>query len=98
MDTAQFDLPVRILVRSGDPVMEIYSAEEACDFLMGWPVQDGPIFERAMAACLAASANPGVGEEARRSFTTFARTAGILARDVPLDSLYEGERLKQLRE
>lgn len=98
MDAAQFDLPVRILMQSGEPVTEIYSAEEACDFLMNWPVQDGPIYERAMASCLAASADAGACEEARKSFVTFARATGILARDVPLDSLYEGERLKYLQE
>lgn len=35
MDSAQFDLPVRIIMRGNEPVMEVYSAEEACDVLMG---------------------------------------------------------------
>ncbi|WP_163268004.1 DUF982 domain-containing protein [Chelativorans alearense] len=94
MDAAQFKLPVRLELRRGEPVSEIYSAEHALDFLMAWPVQKGPVFERAIAACLAASADPESVEEAHRTFSSFARASGILARDVPLDSLYEGERLK----
>ncbi|MCT7374963.1 DUF982 domain-containing protein [Chelativorans salis] len=95
MDAAQFKLPIRLVPHPHEPVVEIYSAEEALDFLMSWPVQEGGLFERTLAACLAASADPTSTEEARRIFSSFARAVGVIARDVPLDSLYEGERLKQ---
>lgn len=94
MDAAQFKLPVRLVLHPGEPVSEIYSAEHALDFLMEWPMQDGPLFERAVTACISASADPASAEEAHRNFVSFARASGILAADVPLDSLYEGERLK----
>ena len=98
MDAAQFILPVRLVIRPGEPVTEIYSAEEASDFLKSWPTQDGPIMQRAHEACSTATDDTTSCEEARNAFLTFARASGILARDVSLDSLYEGERLKQLPE
>ncbi|UUP16490.1 DUF982 domain-containing protein [Nitratireductor thuwali] len=95
MDAYQFDLPVRLVLQPGQPVIEIYSAEEALDLLMTWPVQDGPLYQRAMDSCVAAIAGTGTLDEARRAFTNVARVTKVLAKDVPLDSLYEGERLKQ---
>lgn len=95
MDTFQFDLPVRLVLRPGQPVTEVYSAEEALDLLMVWPVQDGPIYQRAMNSCVAAIAGTESTDAARRAFTNVARASKVLAKDVPLDSLYEGERLKQ---
>ena len=96
MYAAQFALPVRIVMRAGEPVTEIYSAEEALDLLMAWPIQDGRIFNRAMETCLAASADPALAEDARRQFVAFANASGLMARDVPLDSLYENGELKPL--
>jgi hypothetical protein len=96
MDAAHFALPVRIVVRSGEPVTEIYSAEEALALLIGWPTQEGPVIQRAMSACLAASADSSTAEEARKAFVSFANASGIIARDVPLDSLYENGELKPL--
>lgn len=97
MDLAQFELPVRIILRPGDGVTEIYSAEEALDLLMSWPVQQGPIMEEAMGACLMASADPTKAEIARVAFVSFARASDILAKDLTIDSLYENGRLKELR-
>lgn len=97
MDGAQFELPVRVVFRAGDAVTEIYSAEQALDVLMGWPVQKGPILEEAMAACLTASADPSKAEDARTAFVSFARASDILAKDLSLESLYENSRLKELR-
>lgn len=94
MDIAQFDLPVRIVMEPGEPVTEIYSAEEAHDLLTAWPVKEGPVFERAIAACAAATGEQASCEKARRMFVSFARAAGILASDVPLSSLYENGELK----
>jgi len=96
MYAAQFALPVRIVMRPGEPVTEIYSAEEALELLMAWPTQEGRIFNRALEACLAASADPGLAEDARRQFVAFANASSIMARDVPLDSLYENGELKPL--
>jgi len=94
MDAAQFGLPVRIILRPEEPVTEIYSAEEALALLMAWPTQEGPVFQKAMSACLAASTDPQKAEEARRAFVSFANASDIMARDVPLDSLYENGELK----
>jgi len=96
MYAAQFALPVRLIMRTGEPVTEIYSAEEALDLLMAWPTQEGPIFNRALESCLAASAEPMLAEDARRCFVAFANASGLMARDVPLDSLYENGELKPL--
>ncbi|WEX07282.1 DUF982 domain-containing protein [Chelativorans sp. AA-79] len=96
MYAAQFALPVRIVMRAGEPVTEIYSAEEALDLLMAWPTQEGRILNRAMESCLAASADPRWAEEARKHFVAFANASGLIARDVPLDSLYENGELKPL--
>lgn len=94
MDAAQFRLPVRIIVAPDEAVREIYSAEEALEFLMIWPHQDGPIYERAMNACFSATIDEDVRAEAERSFLGFARASGILARDMIRDVLYfEGENL-----
>ena len=87
MYAAQFALPVRLIMRTGEPVTEIYSAEEALDLLMAWPTQE---------SCLAASAEPMLAEDARRYFVAFANASGLMARDVPLDSLYENGELKPL--
>lgn len=87
MDAAQFQLPVRLVMRAGESVTEIYSAEEALDLLLRWPVQEGPIFQRALSTCLAAAADPAERDEAHEAFVVFARVTGLLARDVPLDSL-----------
>lgn len=94
MDIAQFDLPVRIVILPGEPVTEIYSAEEARDLLAAWPVKEGPIFERAIAACAAATEDEDSRATARRMFVSFAKAAGILVGDVPLSSLYENGELK----
>lgn len=95
MDAAQFRLPVRIIVDPRDAVREIYSAEEALEFLMIWPHQDGPIYERAMNACFSATVDDDARDEAERSFLGFARASGILARDMIRDVLhFEGENLQ----
>lgn len=97
MDAAQFKLPVRIVTRPGDGVLEIYSAEEALDFLMGWPVQEGPIMEDAMAACLLASSDPSKAETARVAFVSFARASNLLAKEHSLDWLYDSRKSRELR-
>lgn len=97
MHAAHFALPVRIVVRPGEPVTEVYTADEGLALLMDWPVQEGPVFQKAMEACLSATTDHSRAEHARKAFVGFARASGILAKDVPLDSLYEGERLKGLQ-
>ncbi|WP_375165905.1 DUF982 domain-containing protein [Chelativorans sp.] len=85
-----------MVLSPGEPVTEVYSADEALDLLMGWPKQESRIFQKAASACLAATADPALSEEARKAFVTFANASGIIARDVPLDSLYENGELKPL--
>ncbi|TKT74661.1 DUF982 domain-containing protein [Aquamicrobium sp. LC103] len=92
MDAAQFRLPVRIIIRDGEPVTEFYSAAQALDFLLAWPHQDGPIYERAMSACFAATVDAESEEEARKAFMSFARVCGLLSKDMMYDPLHwEGE-------
>lgn len=81
MDAAQFQLPVRIIPRSGAGVVEIYSAEDALDLLVQWPTQKGPLVEDTVAACLIACAFPSETEDARSSFVSFARASKILAKE-----------------
>lgn len=81
MDAAQFLVPIRIKT-ADQPIVEIYSAEHALEFLMGWPKQEGPVYGRALSACLAASVDPESAKEAQKSFRNFARLSGILAQDM----------------
>lgn len=85
MDATQFLLPVRLVLRPGEPVTEIYSVEDAFAFLLNWPTQKGPVFQRAMDACLAAAVDTVSSEEARKAFVRFARVSGLLARDASFD-------------
>ena len=82
MDAAQFRLPVRLHRTTGETIEEIYSAEEALDFLLAWPDQRGRVYNNALKACFAASVDVESTEEAQRAFAAFARLTGILARDM----------------
>lgn len=82
MDAAQFHLPIRILTAEGEDISEIYSAEEALEFLFRWPRRIGPVYEDAVSACLVATIVPENTEEAQRAFAAFARVSGILAKDM----------------
>lgn len=56
MDRLQFEVPVRITTAPGLPVEEIYSVEQALDFLQGWPVRrQGPVYQAAFNACFGAT-------------------------------------------
>lgn len=81
MDDCQFRLPVRLKL-GADPIREIYSAEEALDFLFSWHRQSGPVFDAAMEACFAATVNVESCDEAQKAFKQFARLSGILAHDM----------------
>jgi hypothetical protein len=84
MDRMQFPLPVRIVTEPGEPVTEIYDVEQALTFLQNWPAAQGsPIFQRALNACIAVTANEGTAEEAQKALAGFARIAGVLAIDEP---------------
>jgi hypothetical protein len=81
MDAAQFALPVRLKTSEREPVREIYSAEEALELLLEWPLQKGRIYQIALNECLLAITSPDETERARRAFSAFARAANILERD-----------------
>jgi hypothetical protein len=85
MHKLQFAVPVRISPSAGEPVEEIYSVEQALDFLQGWPVgRQGPIYQLAFDACFGASVDIASTEEACKAFTAFCRVSGLLAKDMML--------------
>lgn len=84
MDKLQFFMPVRIVAVSEQPVDEIYSVTQALDFLVAWPRgRQGPVYQTALNACLAASVDQLATEDARKAFISFARITNILAKDAP---------------
>lgn len=84
MDRLQFFMPVRIVSVTDQPVEEIYSVTQALDFLISWPRgRQGPVYQTALNACLAASVEEIATEDARKAFMSFARITNILAKDAP---------------
>lgn len=82
MDAAQFRLPVRLHTPERECINEIYSAEEALDFLLAWPGRHGPVYEKAVKACFAATVEVDSADTAQRAFASFARLSHILAKDM----------------
>jgi hypothetical protein len=83
MDRLQFAVPVRISPSAGQPVEEIYSVEQALDFLNEWPVgRQGPIYQMAYDACFGASVEIVSADDACKAFAAFCRVSGLLAKDV----------------
>ncbi|WP_413813622.1 DUF982 domain-containing protein [Mesorhizobium sp. Root157] len=67
----------------GQPVEEIYSVEQALDFLQNWPVgRQGPIYQLAFDACFGASVDVVSTDEACKAFTAFCRVCGLMAKDM----------------
>lgn len=90
MDRLQFVLPIRIAPDRDDLVTEIYSVDQALDFLQGWPSdRQVPVYRTAFKACAAAMVDQIPAEDARQCFTSFARLTGILAQDVILRTSLE---------
>jgi len=89
MDRLQFEVPVRITPAPGLPVEEIYSVEQALDFLQDWPKRrQGKVYEAAFNACFGATVDVVSAEEACRAFAAFCRVSGLLARD----AMFPGKR------
>lgn len=83
MDSLQFAVPARITQGTESLVEEIYSVEDALDFLQQWPVgRQGPLYQAAFNACFAATVGLASTEEAARTFMAFCRVSGIAARDM----------------
>ncbi|TIL72221.1 MAG: DUF982 domain-containing protein [Mesorhizobium sp.] len=92
MDRLQFEVPVRITTAPGLPVEEIYSVEQALDFLQGWPVRrQGPVYQAAFNACFGATVDQVETEEACRAFMAFCRVSRLLARDMMVPRKRGGE-------
>lgn len=82
MDNLQFFSPVRVSRGHGHPPEEIKSVAEALIFLREWPVgRRGPVYRCALNCCSAAVAAQMSAEEARKSFSGFARITGLLVED-----------------
>ncbi|MDX8523790.1 DUF982 domain-containing protein [Mesorhizobium sp. MSK_1335] len=89
MDRLQFEVPVRIMPAPGLPVEEIYSVEQALDFLQDWPKRrQGKVYDTAFNACFGATVDVASTEEACRAFAAFCRISGLLARD----AMFPGKR------
>ena len=82
MDAAQFRLPVRIVASGESLIDEIYSAEEALDFVIAWPDRRGRVYDTALKACFAATVDVASADDAQRAFVAFARLNGVLAKDM----------------
>lgn len=83
MDRLQFEVPVRIVPAPGLPVEEIYSVEQALDFLQDWSKgRQGKVYQAAFNACFGATVDVVSTEEACRAFMAFCRVSGLLARDM----------------
>ncbi|TPL95269.1 DUF982 domain-containing protein [Mesorhizobium sp. B2-3-12] len=83
MDRLQFEVPVRIAPGSGLPVEEIYSVEQALDFLQDWPARrQGPVYQKAFNACFGATVDVVETEDACRAFMAFCRVTGLMAGDM----------------
>ncbi|MET3579971.1 hypothetical protein ABID19_003002 [Mesorhizobium robiniae] len=92
MDRLQFKVPVRITPASGLPIEEIYSVEQALDFLQAWPARrQGPVYQAAFNACFGATVDLVETEEACRAFLTFCRVSRLLARDMMVPGKRPGE-------
>lgn len=84
MDRLQFFSPVRVSLGRGQPVQDIENVSEALAFLRDWPVgRRGPVYRCALNCCAAAMAAQMSAEEARKSFTGFARITGLLVDSGP---------------
>lgn len=80
MNRLQFFSPVRVSTGAGHPVQEIDSVAEAMVFLRSWPVgRRGPVYLCAVNCCAAAMNGQMSAEEARKSFSSFARITGLLS-------------------
>ncbi|TGQ54108.1 DUF982 domain-containing protein [Mesorhizobium sp. M1C.F.Ca.ET.193.01.1.1] len=88
MDRLQFEVPVRITPAPGLPVEEIYSVEQALDFLQDWPKRKGKVYDAAFNACFGATVDVASAEDACRAFMAFCRVSGLLASDM----MFHGRR------
>ena len=85
MDRLQFFSPVRITLGRGQPIQDIENVAEALAFLREWPVgRRGPVYRCALNCCGAAMAAQMSSEEARKSFSGFARITGLLVDGGPM--------------
>jgi hypothetical protein len=72
---------------AGKDPNDIADIEQALQFLRRWPPdRRGPVYQAAYNACTAAREGYLTVEEARKSFSGFARITGILRNDVPRPS------------
>lgn len=93
MDRLQFSVPVRLSLKSGEPVEEIYCIDQALAFLHNWPAgREGPLFQAAFDACFGASVDIVSTEEACRAFTAFCRVGGLLAADAIATASRQAQR------
>lgn len=98
MDRLQFAVPVRIAPVPSQPVEEIYSVEQALDFLQTWPVRrKGPTYQAAFNACFGATVDIVETEDAWRAFMAFCRVSGLLARDMVVPPRKRGGEARGLR-
>ena len=79
MDRLQFFSPVRLSRGRDHLVVEVENVADALVFLREWPAgRRGPVYRCALNCCTAAMASQMSAEEARKSFSGFARITGLL--------------------
>lgn len=87
MNPHQFAIPIRIVPRAGEPVLEIFNVDEAVDFLISRPEGDHDIErQKAVDACFAVTLGIGSLESARWMLLRYARDAGVISRDTPAEA------------
>jgi len=92
MHKLHFAVPVRVTGSFGNTIEEIYSVDQALDFLQEWPTgRQGPLYQAAFDACFGASVDVVPTEEACRAFAAFCRVSNIMARDMMAPSEVEAE-------
>jgi hypothetical protein len=82
MHKHDFRIPIRVIERPGEPVREIYSADEALDFLLAWPGKKSRAYDDAFESCFAVTADIEHVDAAQNAFRRFARLSGILSVDM----------------
>lgn len=85
-DVDQFEMPVRLVLRPGGPVTEVYSPAEAMAVLFCCEAQEGPIYESALEACFSATMDHHYCEEARSALVAYGRAYGLLSPDDLMDA------------
>ena len=86
MDANWFSSPLRLNL--GGKSQEIDSVTQALELLEAWPsARRGPVHKCALAVCRGAVDGTMSGDDARRSFESFARITGLIERSPAVSAM-----------